>query len=246
LETGHPENAANSLLHKLSNVTTAVTQIPMVDDAIAELMNFYINTTIGNMEFNNGGDLLVSVDINGANIRDLFSSDEFLCSVLTQDPRFMMLDTYAPKVPIIGNIPQLDDIDIGLNLRLGNVIALGCYSDNNEKNTFQQYDFRSSYTKDNTQTANENSYVRGDPLFDLLGGLLPDAAGFNIPANFSHAVNDPTLVSSTLGSEYDTQDPFSYSNNLLHNFKMVESTLSAAFGAIDPSQYIDKTVIGSE
>jgi hypothetical protein len=199
-------------------------------------MNFYFNSNLDNLPIAEGGSL-VSVDINGGNVRDLFSSDEFLCSLLLQDPRFMMLDAFAPKVPIIGNIPL--PVDFGLNLRLGNIVAIGCYASTGDLNIFQQRDFRSSYTTNNMSTTDDISYHHGDIMADVLGGItLFDQT------EFSRAINTPLLPSSL--SQPNMLNPFSYSDNLLHNFTVVESTLASAYGAIDPSNYIDETVVGSE
>jgi hypothetical protein len=208
----------------------------MVDDAIAQLMNFYINSTLKDLDFGTGTSL-ISVDITGGNIRSLFMSDQFLSSLLLQDPRFMIPDVNAPVVPIIGNIANLP-VDIGLNLHLGNVLAIGCYAAESEQNTFQKYDFRSSYTSDNTSTTADASYHKGDIFDDLLGGLWPGAGD-----DYSRAINTPTLESSPPSTA--TND-FAYSTNLLHNFKRVESTISDAFNTVNPSNFIDETVIGGD
>jgi hypothetical protein len=62
-------------------------------------------------------DEIFSVNVQSSDIKTLFSSDQFISSVLMQDPRYMFPDSNAPLVHYQGLLP-------GDTINFGRIIAV--------------------------------------------------------------------------------------------------------------------------
>lgn len=239
---GYKWNPANepdakySLLHKIKIITTTLTEIPFIRNTIADIANFMVNTNLDKLVDGSSIPYIFSIDIGPNDISKLFSSDQFISSILMQDPRYVIPDATAPTIPVEANI----DFPIGVDLNFGRIIALMCNTGTypgeaipvSFPNIFQTLDLRSTYTKDNRDYHTTNvSYHKGDILYDL-----------NLPTTheeYDYAINTPVLESSGVGN-------FNLASNLMHNYTILLGTVGKQFEELSPDYYVNYTTIGGK
>jgi hypothetical protein len=219
-----------------------MTSIPAVAETIANLFDLYVNTNID--KFINDFDAHVvslSVDVNSQNIRDLFTSDQFLSSFLTQDPRYMFNDAFAPLVPVVAITDS--SLDIGLNINFGRILAIMCHNGDPSnadpyENIFQTIGeipskgVRSLYSVDSTHI-DGSSYHKGTIINDI-NPLNAD------PSSIDYAINNYSLQASVTLGEY------SYQVNLVHNFNTIAGVVNAHLYDLNTGNYVKFSSPGSE
>jgi hypothetical protein len=224
------------LLHKIKNVTTALVQIPIIRNTLADVANLIVNTNLEKIQGEN--QYILSIDIGPQDIKKLFSSDQYLSGLLMQDARYIIPDVNAPKIPVVASILG---IKIGDDINFGSVIALMCHTgeallapSSQFSNVFQTFDLRSAYTNNNSNYQSDNvSYHKGTILDDLGLSLLPTH-------DYDYAINTPCLESteSSLG--------FGFTANLFHNYQIILDTIVEDYEKTSPDYYVNYTTIGGE
>jgi hypothetical protein len=105
---------------QITRVTGVLSEIPFFSNAISTAINGLANSRITTVF--KEGDLsgYLRTDISASAITTLFSSDQFMSSIMMQDPRYMMADKNVPdaailKLKITPSIGQPIDINASFN-----------------------------------------------------------------------------------------------------------------------------------
>ncbi|GHU32645.1 hypothetical protein FACS1894166_06390 [Bacilli bacterium] len=152
-------NANTALLTQITRATTILSEVPIVSNGLASMINFIANEKISELFKDQQlfKDSYIKMDMDAHTIKTIFSSDQFISSMLMQDPRYMMIDD---------NVPTAAEISVSLTTLLtlpptefnfGGVIALMAFpipSPFGDGNTtsFQNERLRSSYASPSSST----------------------------------------------------------------------------------------------
>jgi hypothetical protein len=204
----------------------------MIRNTIADVANLIVNTNLEKFENSSGLQYILSINIGPDDVKNLFSSDQYLSGLLMQDARYIIPDEYAPKVPIVASL------SVGLEdkINFGKIVALMCNTGDEAgrvsfSNVFQMFDLRSAYTNGNVEYKENNvSYHKGNALSDL--GLLG--------TNYDRAINTPFLEST------ESSFGFGFTANLFHNYQIILGAIVKDYEKTSPDYYVNYTTIGGE